>query len=97
MSFKPLHDRVLINPDSPPDATPSGILLVVASVDKPRTGTVVSVGTGRLDANGDREPLPFNEGDRVLVTKWGDLEVITEGKLCFLVNEFDVVGMLNDA
>ena len=47
MSFKPLHDRVLVKRVESEEQTAGGIILVDSAQEKPMEREIVAVGTGR--------------------------------------------------
>lgn len=93
MTFKPMHDRVLVKPDETRKETTSGLLLPDNLVEKSNKGVVLAIGTGRIDEKGNKHPLRVSEGDRVMVANWGEDEYQFEGDECYLVKESDIVGL----
>lgn len=69
--LKPLNDRVLIKVAEAEDKTSGGVLLAATSKEKPSIGTVIAVGPGPLDQQGNRQPLSFSPGDTVLFFRLG--------------------------
>ena len=49
ISFKPLADRVLIEPVAAEQKTASGIIIPESAKEKPLNGKIVAVGTGKID------------------------------------------------
>ncbi|XP_054807320.1 LOW QUALITY PROTEIN: 20 kDa chaperonin, chloroplastic-like [Prosopis cineraria] len=68
--LKPLNDRVLIKVADAEEKTAGGLLLTEATKEKPSIGTVIAVGPGPLDEEGNRKPLPVNPGNTVLYSKY---------------------------
>lgn len=93
MTFKPMHDRVLIKPDESRKETESGLILPDMLIEKSNKGVVIKVGTGRIDEKGNKHPLRVSEGDYVMVANWGEDEFEYEGNECYLVKESDIVGI----
>jgi chaperonin GroES len=92
MNFKPLHHRLLVKPDAPVEQTKGGVLLPDDLIKPVNRGTVVAVGTGRIDNKGNRHSLDFEVGERVLVAKWGEHEFVFEDTKHYLIDESDIVG-----
>ncbi|KAI3826771.1 hypothetical protein L1987_00826 [Smallanthus sonchifolius] len=65
--LKPLNDRVLIKVE---ETTAGGLLLTQATKEKPSIGTVIAVGPGPLNEEGDRTGLPLSPGNTVLYSKY---------------------------
>jgi chaperonin GroES len=81
----PVHDRILVKVDKPADELKSGILLSAGGADKPTTGTVAKVGVGRVMENGELEPVPVREGDKVLYGQYAGTDVtFSDGEYIFI-------------
>jgi chaperonin GroES len=71
VNFKPLADRVLVEPIAAETKTASGIIIPDTAKEKPQEGTVVAVGNGKKD-----EPLTVKVGDKLkdyLIIREADL------------------------
>ncbi|KAL9672968.1 hypothetical protein QQ045_029221 [Rhodiola kirilowii] len=68
--LKPLNDRVLIKVAEAEEKTAGGLLLTASSKEKPSIGTVIAVGPGPLDEEGNRKPLSITPGNTVLYSKY---------------------------
>lgn len=89
VNFKPLSDRVLIEPIEAETKTASGIIIPDTAKEKPQEGTVVAVGAGKKD-----EPMTVKVGDKVLYGKYSGSELKLEGKDFLIVREADLLGIL---
>ena len=97
MSFRPLHDRVLIRPLEQDAKTKGGIIIPDTAKEKPVEGKVVAVGPGARDENGKLHPLDIKVGDRVLYGKWSGTEVKVDDEDLLIVKESDVMGIIEEA
>lgn len=95
MSFRPLHDRVLIEPLEADEKTAGGIIIPDTAKEKPQEGKVLSVGKGLQDDDGNYRPLDVQEGDRVLYGKWAGTEVKIDGKDLVIMKESDIMGVVS--
>ncbi|PNY07113.1 20 kDa chaperonin [Trifolium pratense] len=68
--LKPLNDRVLIKIAEAEEKTAGGLLLTEATKEKPSIGTVIAVGPGPVDDEGNRKPLSITPGNTVLYSKY---------------------------
>lgn len=68
--LKPLNDRVLIKVAEAEQKTAGGLLLTEATKEKPSVGTVIAVGPGHLDEEGNRKPLSVTPGNTVMYSKY---------------------------
>jgi len=87
--FKPLADRVLIEPIAAETKTASGIIIPDTAKEKPQEGTVVAVGPGKKD-----EPTTVQVGDKVLYGKYSGSELKLDGKDFLIVKEADLLGII---
>ena len=94
MSFRPLHDRVLVRRVEAEEKTAGGIIIPDSAKEKPSEGEVVSVGSGARAENGTITPMDVKEGDRVLFGKWSGTEVKLDGEELLIMKESDIMGVL---
>jgi chaperonin GroES len=94
MSFRPLHDRVLVRRVEAEEKTAGGIIIPDTAKEKPQEGEVVAVGEGTRDDDGDRIPLDVKAGDRILFGKWSGTEVKVGGEDLLIMKESDILGIL---
>lgn len=94
--IQPLGNRVLIR-RSKAQSSKGGILLPDSAQEKPKEGTVISVGPGLVDDNGKIQPLNVKEGDTVLFSAYSGTEVKTEQndeEELMILKEDDIIGIL---
>ncbi len=94
MSFRPLHDRVLVRRIEAEEKTAGGIIIPDSAKEKPAEGEVVSVGTGARAENGTITPMDVRAGDRVLFGKWSGTEVKVDGEELLIMKESDILGVI---
>ena len=94
MNFKPLHDRIAIEPVEQEEKTASGIIIPDTAKEKPMQGKVVAVGKGARDSSGVVHPLEVKVGDKILYSKWGGTEVKLGDKTIIVMKESDVMGIV---
>ena len=92
-SVKPLADRVLVEPTERDEVTTSGIVLPDTAKEKPQEGTVVAVGSGRMDDSGQRQPLEVRAGNKVLYAKYAGSDIKLEGKDYLILSEKDILAI----
>lgn len=95
MSFKPLHDRVLVERIESEEKTTGGIIIPDTAREKPMEGRVIAVGSGSIDENGKIRPLDVKVGDHILFGKWSGNEVKFEGKDYLIMKESDIMGIFS--
>lgn len=89
VNFKPLADRVLIEPAAAEEKTASGIIIPDTAKEKPQRGEVVAVGTGKKD-----QPFNVKEGDTVLYGKYAGTEITIDGTDYLIMKEADILGII---
>ncbi len=94
MSFRPLHDRVLVRRIEAEAKTAGGIIIPDTAKEKPQEGEVVSVGSGAKSEDGKITPLDVKAGDRILFGKWSGTEVKVNGEDLLIMKESDILGIL---
>lgn len=95
MTFRPLHDRVVIKRVEGEEKTKGGIIIPDNAKEKPQEGEVVAVGPGGRDESGKLTPVDVKKGDRVLFGKWSGTEVKIDGQDLLIMKESDLLGVLN--
>ena len=94
MTFRPLHDRVLVRRIEAAEKTAGGIIIPETAKEKPQEGEIVSVGTGSKAEDGKGTPLDVKAGDRVLFGKWSGTEVKVDGQDLLIMKESDILGII---
>ena len=94
MTFRPLHDRVLVRRVEAEEKTAGGIIIPDTAKEKPQEGEVVSVGEGSRDEDGERIPMDVKPGDKILFGKWSGTEVKVGGEDLIIMKESDILGVL---
>lgn len=96
MTFRPLHDRVLVKRIEAEEKTKSGLIIPDTAKEKPMEGEVVSVGSGIRQENGTVTPLDVKAGDRVLFGKWSGTEIKLNNQDFIVMKESDIMGILGN-
>lgn len=94
MSFRPLHDRVVVRRVGSEEKSAGGIIIPDTAQEKPSEGEVVSVGTGARAEDGTVTPMDVKAGDRVLFGKWSGTEVTIDGEELLIMKESDIMGVI---
>lgn len=94
MSFKPLHDRVVVRRVEEDQRTAGGIIIPDNAKEKPQQGEVIAVGPGARNEQGQLIPLDVKVGDMVLFGKWSGTEVKINGEELLIMKESDIMGVI---
>ena len=95
MKVVPLGDKVVVRRLEAEETTAGGIILPDAAQEKPQQGRILSVGDGRLLADGTRGKSQVSEGDRVLFGKWSGMEVVVDGQDLLIMGEDDILAVMD--
>jgi chaperonin GroES len=95
MTFRPLHDRVLVKRVEEETTTKGGIIIPDTAKEKPQEGEVIAVGKGVRDDDGDFIALDVQPGDRILFAKWSGTEITIDGDELLIMKESDILGILD--
>ncbi|ASS47667.1 MAG: co-chaperone GroES [Candidatus Fluviicola riflensis] len=88
-TFKPLADRVLIEPAPAEQVTASGIIIPDTAKEKPLRGKVIAAGNGKKD-----EPMTVKVGDTVMYGQYAGTEIKLDGTTYMIMKESDVYGII---
>jgi len=94
IGIRPLGDKVLVKRLEADETTAGGIVLPDTAKEKPKRGTVLSVGEGKLLEDGRRHPLQVKKGDQVLFTSYAGTEIKVDGEEMLIMDESDILAVL---
>jgi chaperonin GroES len=95
MKIRPLHDRVVIKRMEEEKASPGGIIIPDSATEKPIKGEVVAVGNGKIQDNGNVQPLDVKVGDKVLFGKYSGTEVMIDSDELVVMKEDDIMAVID--
>jgi chaperonin GroES len=94
MKVTPLRDRLLVKRIEEQEKTKGGLVIPDTAREKPLEGSVIAVGKGKVDEDGNLRPLDVHKGDRVLFGKYTGTEIQLEGDEHLIIREDDVLAVL---
>ncbi len=94
MTFRPLHDRVLVRRVEEMTKTAGGIIIPDSAQEKPSEGVIVAVGSGTKAEDGSVTPLDVKPKDKVLFGKWSGTEITLNGEELLIMKESDILGVI---
>lgn len=92
--LKPLADKIVIEKSAEETVTKSGIVLPDNAKEKPQTGKVIAVGSGKITDNGTKIPSEVKVGDVVYYSKYSGSEVKIDGKEYIILTENDILAIV---
>ena len=95
MNIRPLGDKVVIKPAKIEEKTQSGIILPGSAQEKPNQGTVIAVGPGARNQNGEHVALDVEVGDRIVYGKLGGVSLKYDDEEYIVLSESDSLVILD--
>tara|TARA_B100001167_G_C16490438_1_gene176457 strand:- start:155 stop:433 length:279 start_codon:yes stop_codon:yes gene_type:complete len=89
INFKPLADRVLVEPATAEEKTASGIIIPDTAKEKPQKGKIIAIGNGTKD-----NKITVKVGDQVLYGKYSGTELNINGVDYLIMKESDIFGTI---
>jgi chaperonin GroES len=94
-SIKPIGSKILIKPLGSEEVHKSGIIIPETAQEKPHEGTIVSLGSGGTDENGNKIEFTVKEGDHVIYSKYGGAEIKLEGESFLIMREEELLAVIS--
>lgn len=94
MSFRPLHDHVLVKRIEASEDIQGGIIIPDTAKEKPQEGEVLAVGPGKLQEDGSRREIAVAVGNKVLFSKYAGTEITLDGDELLVMRESDLLGVV---
>ena len=94
MKIRPLHDRVIVKRLEEERTTASGIVIPDSAAEKPDTGEVIAIGTGKVLDDGKSRALDVKPGDKIIFGKYSCQTVKVDGEELLVMREEDIMGVL---
>ena len=97
MNIKPQRDKILVQPKPVEEVSKGGIIIPETAKDAPVEGTVLAVGSGIINRDGELIPLDVSVGDSVLYKKTGQTitEIEQNGDRYLIMSEFDILAVIS--
>jgi chaperonin GroES len=92
MNLQPLGDRLIVEVLEEEETTSSGIVLPDTAKEKPQRGSVLAVGPGPRDEDGEYIKMDVEEGDEIVFSKYGGTEIRVGTEDYLILRESDVLA-----
>jgi len=89
LNITPLADRVVVQAAAADEKTASGLYIPDTAKEKPQKGSVLAVGSGKVD-----EPMTVKVGDTVLYGKYSGTEITIDGADYLIMRESDILAIV---
>ena len=94
MKVIPLGENIVVKRVAVEEKTAGGIVLPDSAQKRPQQGRVLSVGDGKLLADGTRARHQVQEGDRVLFLAYAGSEVEVDGDELLIMSEDEILAVM---
>ena len=94
MEVQPLGERILVKRIEAEEKTAGGIVVPDTAKEKPKEGKIISLGTGKVNDKGEKQPFDVKEGDRILFESYAGTEVKIDGEEYLIMKEDDILGII---
>jgi chaperonin GroES len=95
MKVVPLNDKILVKRLEAEAKTAGGLVLPDSAKEKPRQGTILSLGEGKRLESGARAPFQVKVNDRVLFSSYSGNEITIEGEEYLIMTEDDILAVMS--
>lgn len=97
INIRPLFDNVVVQNEKAEAVTSSGIYLPEnAREEKKQIGTVIAVGPGKMNENGERNQLQVKIGDKVVYPQYAGDDLKIEGEEYKVVSEERILAIIEE-
>jgi chaperonin GroES len=91
---RPLGDKILLKRLEAETKTKSGIVLPETAKEKPKRGTVIAVGDGKLLDSGERAKFQVKKGDEVIFASYAGTEIKIDNEEYLVLSEDEVLAVV---
>lgn len=96
LKVKPIGGKILVAPEKAEEKTKSGIYLPdSATKEKPQTGTIVALGSGKVTPDGKSLSFNVSVGDKIIFKKYAPDTVEVDGEEYLIMEEEDILAVLS--
>jgi chaperonin GroES len=94
MKTKPIGEKLLVKRFEAEGKTAGGIVLPEAAKEKPKEGTIIALGDGKLLDSGKRSKFQVKKGDRVVFSSYAGTEIMIGVEEYLLMSEEDILAVI---
>ena len=91
---RPLGDKILLKRVEAESKTKFGIVLPETAKEKPKRGTVIAIGDGKLLDSGERAKFQVKKGDEVIFASYAGTEIKLDGEELMIMSEDDILAIV---
>lgn len=95
VKVRPLGDKILLKRLEAEGKTKSGIVLPETAKEKPKRGTVIAVGDGKLLDSGERAKFQVKKGDEIIFASYAGTEIKVDNDEYLILSEDEVLAIID--
>lgn len=95
IKFRPMEDRVLVEPCEAGEKTSGGIILPDSAREKPQRGKIIATGPGKMLDSGKRGEMSVGLGDEVFYGKYSGTEIEFGTDTLVILRESDILAVVD--
>lgn len=92
--LQPIGSHIIVTRSNAAEKSSGGIIIPEKGKEKPKEGTVIAVGNGKMMEDGKRQTMQLKAGDKVLFSSYAGTEVKVEGEEYLVMEESDVFAVI---
>jgi chaperonin GroES len=92
--LQPIGSHVIVSRATAADKSTGGIIIPEKGKEKPKEGTVIAVGHGKILEDGKRQIMQLKAGDKVLFSSYAGTEVKVDGQEYLVMEETDIFAVV---
>ena len=93
--LQPIGSHIIVQRATAADKSTGGIIIPEKGKEKPKEGTVIAVGSGKILEDGKRQVMQLKAGDKVLVSSYAGTEVKVDGQEYLVMEETDIFAQIS--
>jgi chaperonin GroES len=94
MKTKPIGEKLLVKRLEAEGKTAGGIVLPESAKEKPKEGTIIALGDGKLLDSGKRSKFQVKKGDKVVFSSYAGTEIKIGVEEYILMSEEDILAVI---
>lgn len=91
-NLKPIGSHIIVKRADAAEVSKGGIIIPEKGKEKPKQGTIIAVGNGKMMEDGKRQSMQLKAGDVVLFNSYAGTEVKVQGEEYLVMEESEVLA-----
>lgn len=92
--LQPIGSHIIVRRSDAASKSTGGIIIPEKGKEKPKEGTIIAVGAGKILEDGKRQVMQVKAGDKILFTSYAGTEVKIDGEDYLVMEETDIFAVI---